>query len=122
MGVVAVLHEERDGLFVRQRELLAGGKAKDSYYGGMTPSIKSGYRWNTNLNYSLAMRSPDNTMSPFENDLMRDKYAPRAFADYSSGMSGTFQQVCTKGSYVGSPPRSRDKYVITYDKIIYQPY
>ena len=60
-------------------------------------------------------------MSPMEFDLLTDQYAPRAFADYSSNLSGTFQQVAPKGSYVGSPPRSRDKFVITHDKVIYKP-
>ena len=102
---------------------LAGPLAKDgAAWGGRSPSIKSGYKWSTNLSVSLAVRSPDKTLSPFENDLLTDKFAPRAFADYASGLSSTFQSSTPGGSFVGSPPRSRDKYIITYDKIKYKPY
>ena len=79
-------------------------------------------QWKTNLAVSLSVRSPDSTISPQEHDLMTDKYAPRAFADYTANMSSTFQQVAPKGSYIGSPPRSRDKYIITREKMTFKPY
>lgn len=54
-------------------------------------------------------------LSPIEADLLTDKYAPRAFADFSRNLSSTFAQVVSSGSYVGSPPRIRDKPIVSYE-------
>ena len=101
-----------------------GGMAKDGkVWGGRKPAIKSGSPWTYNLAFSLDMRSPTNIgISPHEADLLSDKFAPRAFADYTSGLSGTFQASAPGGSFVGSPPRSRDKFHITPSKMQYLPY
>jgi hypothetical protein len=77
----------------------------------------SGYKWDTHL--SASIKSPTRqgrervirTLSPQEHDILKDKYAPRAFADYTRDLSSSFPGVAYGGSYVGSPPRARDKFI-----------
>ena len=73
----------------------------------------SGDRWERHLTMSII--NPDSrknkpVLTPCEFDLMNDKFAPRAFADYTRDLSSTFQQCSSGGSYTGSPPRTRDKF------------
>ena len=44
-------------------------------------------------------------------DLKNDKYAPRALGYAAAKMSSSFPQGETGGSYCGSPPRARDKFI-----------
>jgi len=52
-----------------------------------------------------------NAFSPATYDLKNDKFAPRSLAYASAKMSGTFSDSAGGGSYCGSPPRARDKFI-----------
>jgi len=72
----------------------------------------SGDSWNHHQKMTVRTKK---TTSPVEADLLTDKYAPRAFADFSRNLSSTFPQVVSYGSFVGSPPRVRDKAIVSYE-------
>lgn len=55
-------------------------------------------------------------------DISCDKYAPRSFAHATSGMSGTFGNISPGHSYTGSPPRTRDKFLVDFESVTYKPY
>ena len=73
----------------------------------------SGDAWERHLTMSVmnpTTKKNKNVLTPTEYDILNDKYAPRAFADYSRDMTSTFQQNAAGGSFCGSPPRTRDKF------------
>ena len=55
-------------------------------------------------------------------DISNDRYAPRAFAHAASGLSGTFGNCSPGHSFVGAPPRTRDKFLVDFESVKYSPY
>ena len=55
-------------------------------------------------------------------DISNDRYAPRAFNHAAAGLSGTFGNCSPGCSFTGSPPRTRDKFVVGYDTRVYTPH
>ena len=55
-------------------------------------------------------------------DISNDRYAPRAFNHAAAGLSGTFGNCSPGYSFTGSPPRTRDKFVVGYDTLVYTPH
>eukprot|EP00325_Prymnesiales_sp_UTEX-LB-985_P002493 CAMPEP_0174694380 /NCGR_PEP_ID=MMETSP1094-20130205/1003_1 /TAXON_ID=156173 /ORGANISM="Chrysochromulina brevifilum, Strain UTEX LB 985" /LENGTH=161 /DNA_ID=CAMNT_0015890621 /DNA_START=82 /DNA_END=567 /DNA_ORIENTATION=+ len=89
------------------------------FHGHEPPGKYSGESWDYHQKMTVAPVSKriggKKALTPVEADLLTDKYAPRAFADATRNMSSTFPQVVSSGSYVGSPPRVRDKYIVSYE-------
>jgi hypothetical protein len=72
---------------------------------------------------SLAPRStPSCPSAPPPDDISNDRYAPRAFNHACVGLSGTFGNCSPGASFVGSPPRTRDKFVVDFESVKYRPY
>ena len=89
----------------------------------LSPSTDSGSTWSGHVKRTsttwLKPHSPSKrTLDPHEHDLINDKYAPRAFAYHTRGMSSTFASPVHGGSFAGSPPRTRDKFIVTQTDVV----
>ena len=61
--------------------------------------------------HAISPHQKGKVFSPQTYDLYCDRFAPRAIGYAGAKMSSTFAQGDMGGSYCGSPPRSRDKFI-----------
>lgn len=92
----------------------------------LKPSTDSGSNWADHIVASATSwlkphTEEKKTLDPYEHDLVNDKYAPRAFAYHTRGLSSTFASPVAGGSFTGSPPRTRDKFIVTQTDVVYHP-